>query len=201
MCRVDRVRGERGLVWVGDGLVRWASRRLPRDVRDERYREWSAELPAILHDPEIGLAPWRAVRMLSYAADTLRGAARTAGRGRRRFDLVIRLMFAVMVAMAGDAIWTSVRTPGNGPNYLKLTWALLNIGFCINESAHRSARIRIVLWVTSSLVLAAQLLWEAAETPGDWWDYALTAVLFLAAGWAVNQLARTRPAGQARSRR
>jgi hypothetical protein len=77
------MRGERALLRLGDSLVRRACRRLPRTARDDRYREWAAELPAILHDPEIRLAPHRALRMLAYAADTLRGAALTPGPGRR----------------------------------------------------------------------------------------------------------------------
>src|ERR1700678_1230987 len=74
------MRGERALLRVGEYLVDRACRRLPRGTRKDRYREWAAELPAILHDPEIRFAPRRAVRMLGYAADTLRGAARTPGR-------------------------------------------------------------------------------------------------------------------------
>jgi DivIVA domain-containing protein len=55
------VRGERGLLRLGEYLVRRASRHLPAEIRDGRYREWAAELPAILHDPEIKLAARRAV--------------------------------------------------------------------------------------------------------------------------------------------
>ena len=69
------MRGERALLRLGESLVGRACRRLPGPTRDDRYREWAAELPAILHDPEPRLAPYRAVRMLAYAADTLRGAA------------------------------------------------------------------------------------------------------------------------------
>jgi hypothetical protein len=50
------MRGERALLRLGESLVRRACRRLPRTVREDRYREWAAELPAILHDPEIRLA-------------------------------------------------------------------------------------------------------------------------------------------------
>jgi hypothetical protein len=109
MCRVSWVRGERGLLRVGEYLVRRACRRLPRGARDERYREWAAELPAILHDPEIRLAPRRAVRMLSYAADTVRGTARTAGRRRTRPGH--RLVLAALMPWTGYAIWSIVRRP------------------------------------------------------------------------------------------
>ena len=69
------MRAERSLLRIGEYLVGRACRRLPREIRDERCREWAAELPAILRDPEIRLAPHRAVRMLGYAADTVRATA------------------------------------------------------------------------------------------------------------------------------
>jgi F-type H+-transporting ATPase subunit b len=78
------MRAERQLLSIGEHLVSRACRRLPEDAREERYREWVAELPAILHDPQIRFAPRRAVRMLAYAADTARGAALTPARARRR---------------------------------------------------------------------------------------------------------------------
>jgi hypothetical protein len=55
-------------------LIRRACRRLPDDLRDERYREWAAELPAILHDPGVRFAPRRSARALRYAAGTIRSA-------------------------------------------------------------------------------------------------------------------------------
>ncbi len=61
---------------IAEYLLRRACRRLPGDVRDERYREWAAELPAILHDPGIRLAPLRSARALLYAAGTIRGTGR-----------------------------------------------------------------------------------------------------------------------------
>jgi hypothetical protein len=73
------MKGERGLLRAGEFLVARAARRLPGRVRDERYREWAAELPAILRDPSVG-PPWRrAARMLGYALDTIRAAALRPG--------------------------------------------------------------------------------------------------------------------------
>jgi hypothetical protein len=57
-------------------LIRRACRRLPDDIRDERCREWAAELPAILHDPGIRFAPRRSARALRYAAGTIRSTRR-----------------------------------------------------------------------------------------------------------------------------
>jgi hypothetical protein len=59
---------------MAEHLIRRACRRLPRDTRDERYREWAAELPAILHDPGTRLAVTRSARALSYAAGAYRSA-------------------------------------------------------------------------------------------------------------------------------
>jgi len=94
---------ERALLRVGEYLVGVACRRLPPEIQDERYREWAAELPAIVHDREIRPAPYRAVRMLSYAADTLRGTALMPDRARRRLAaatsaLVPGLLLALLLA-------------------------------------------------------------------------------------------------------
>jgi hypothetical protein len=56
-----------------------ACRKLPARIREERYQEWLAELPVILHDREAGPAPLRVVRMLAFAADTLRGTTLAPG--------------------------------------------------------------------------------------------------------------------------
>jgi hypothetical protein len=69
------MRGETQLLRAGEHLVRRACRRLPPDLRDARFREWTAELPAILHDPAVKTALARAASMLAYAADQGRGTA------------------------------------------------------------------------------------------------------------------------------
>lgn len=71
---------------MAEHLIRRACRRLPGDTRDERYREWAAELPAILHDPGVRLAVTRSARALTYAAGAYRSARhlrRAAGNSRR----------------------------------------------------------------------------------------------------------------------
>jgi hypothetical protein len=77
------MRGERWLLRLGEFLVGRAARHLPAAVRVERCREWAAELPVILDDPEIKTAAARAARMLWFAADTVRGAALGPGPARR----------------------------------------------------------------------------------------------------------------------
>jgi hypothetical protein len=75
------MRGERQALRAGELLVSLASRRLPPRIRQERRQEWLAELPVILRDRGPapvrgrGPAPVRVVRMLAFAADTLRGTA------------------------------------------------------------------------------------------------------------------------------
>jgi len=77
------MRGERWLLRIGEYLVARACRHLPAEARDERYREWAAELPAILRDPDVRPAARRAARMLGYATGTIRGTALTPGSVRR----------------------------------------------------------------------------------------------------------------------
>jgi hypothetical protein len=77
--RGGAVKGERWALSAGEYLVARACRRLPAEIREERYREWVAELPVILHDRDAGPAPRRVVRMLTFAADTLRGTTLAAG--------------------------------------------------------------------------------------------------------------------------
>jgi hypothetical protein len=73
------VKGERWALSAGEYLVARACRRLPAGIREERYREWMAELPVILHDRDAGPALLRVVRMLAFAADALRGTTLAAG--------------------------------------------------------------------------------------------------------------------------
>lgn len=54
---------------LADRLIRHAVRPLPESDRAERYREWIAEVPAILADPDVRPALRRAFRALLYAAD------------------------------------------------------------------------------------------------------------------------------------
>ena len=104
------MRGERGLLRAGEFLVGFAARGLPARIRDEQYREWAAELPAILADPGLGPGWRRAARMLGYALGTIRATAVRSGqasyRGAHRgSDLPTavktrRLVLVVPVALA-----------------------------------------------------------------------------------------------------
>jgi hypothetical protein len=201
------VRGERQLLWLGDYLIRRASRQLPPDAREERYREWAAELPAILHDPQVRFAPLRAFGMLAYAADTLRGAARASGRlglGILRTRAFERVFLVVFLVGMGASIWSIAQAPGNGQYYLQLTWSLLFVAYFVGRLAHVSDRITWPLMFGSAVTLEVLSIWNMVQAPRGWVNYADAAVLGLVlfaallvgiwVGWLREFLARTRKA-------
>jgi hypothetical protein len=178
------MRGERQLLRLGEHLVRRACRQLPQDAREERYREWAAELPAILHDPQVRFAPWRAVRMLGYAADTLRGTAMTPGpaRGqisRLRATLDVPLPVAGLLVV-GLSVWAVVQAPGNVLNYLRLVWGLLFVAYLIRKRVHAAGRMTALLGTSAILAAWAVLLGGAVQAPRDWMSYLLAALILLA---------------------
>ena len=70
---------------IAERLIRASCRRLPGDLRAERCREWSAELPAILHDQTIRSGLIRAMRALSYSVGVSAATRRPSrGDGRSR---------------------------------------------------------------------------------------------------------------------
>ena len=195
------MRGEQQLLRLGEYLVRRACRQLPPDVREERYREWAAELPAILHDPQVRFAPWRAARMLGYAADTLRGTAMMPGTARGR---IARLRAAVDVPLpvAGLVValpaWAVVQAPRDALNYLRLAWGLLFVAYLIRSRVRPAGRMTALLGTSAILAAWAVLLGGAALAPGDWVNYVLAAVVLLPllaylpfAWWHRRRQART----------
>jgi hypothetical protein len=174
------MRGERQLLRIGEYLVSLACRSLPPDIRQERYQEWAAELPAILHDPQIRLAPRRATRMLAYAADTLRATTVTAVR-RRVSHETTWLYLLLIVGLVGVAleIWAIVQAPGHGPNYLQLAIGLLVVAYVIGQLGRRAKRTSALIGAGIVLMEVAVNLWKAALAPGDWANYFLAAIFFL----------------------
>jgi hypothetical protein len=68
---------------IAEILIRRSCRRLPEEVRAERCREWSAELPAIMADQGVRSRFVRAVRVLGFSAGirlTTRRLGRAPGR-------------------------------------------------------------------------------------------------------------------------
>jgi hypothetical protein len=75
---------ERLAGWLAEWLIGRACRHLPAATRAERGWEWTAELPAILADPDVRPGLPRSARALRFAAGTIRTARREHGvfRGR-----------------------------------------------------------------------------------------------------------------------
>ena len=177
------MRGERRLLHLGEYLVGRACQQLPQDVREERYQEWAAELPAILHDPQVRFAPRRAVRMLGYAADTQRGTIMTPCTARGQLprlcataNVLLPVAGLVVVALS---IWSIVRAPGYGLNYLRLAWGLLIVAYHLRRRVRSAGRATTLLGISATLAAGAVLLGEAAQAPRDWVNYVLPAVVLL----------------------
>jgi hypothetical protein len=189
------MRGERQLLRLGEYLVSRACRRLPPDIREERCREWAAELPAILHDPQIRPAPRRAVRMLGYAADTVRGTCMTHARARRRTPgmTAALLLVAALVVVAWD-IRAAVRAPGHPLSYLQLAWSLLLVAYPVSLLVRSALRVTVLIAMSGTLAGVVVSLWDAAQAPGDGVNYFVAAWLFflLLAVWLASRWARTR---------
>jgi hypothetical protein len=126
-------------------LIRRASRRLPAEIGAEHYREWAAELPAILNDPDIRYAPQRAARALRYAAGTgasTRSLLRDQGQAVRP-----RLPRAAVLAAAAAVIWVAASVvsdayPLNGPwNYLYIAAG------AVSETLAIIAIVRAIRWL------------------------------------------------------
>lgn len=162
---------------IAEGLIRVSCRRLPEDVRAERCREWSAELPAILHDETVRRGFMRSLRALSYAAGiaaTTRRLRRPAGRSRRAAastwrDGAIRVRPANLAvrATAGLAIWLIViftvilvlRASGHQhawPFVLIVALAGGFAAFCLADIA-RSQSVRYLPKWAWALVCVAQI--------------------------------------------
>ncbi len=191
--------GARQRLRLGEFLVHRVCQRLPPDIREERYREWVAELPAILHDPQVRLVPRRAVRMLGYAADTLRGTILTAARARPRTARMTALLYLLLVAglvsLAWNT-WTIVQAPGHALNYLRLTWSILLVAFPISMLVRSAARVTALILISATLAGVAVDLWNTAQSPGDWVNYFVAACFFLLllAWWIASRRARIRRA-------
>jgi hypothetical protein len=61
---------------IAEGVIRRASSRLPADMRGDRCREWTAELPAILRDSDVRFGLRRSLHALRYAVGSYRSSRR-----------------------------------------------------------------------------------------------------------------------------
>jgi len=123
------VRGERLLLGIGGYLIAVASRLLPGEIRDERCREWAAELPAILRDRDTRLAAHRAVRMFSYAAGAVWGSALAAGGARGRLTAIMAVVVGLFTANSLTAmVWGILgvaTSPGDWVHYYLIAAGVL----------------------------------------------------------------------------
>jgi hypothetical protein len=164
---------------IPEWLISVACRRLPADVRGERCREWTAELPAILGDESIRPAVLRALRALAFCAGISRatrqlswssraGARRTRNSqwrsGASRSgpnDLVGRVvvgLFVELVFVAGFIALAKVLATGPDPRpwplLLVLPLAIAFDAFCLVNLA-RAAEVRYLkkgLWALICLI-------------------------------------------------
>jgi hypothetical protein len=155
-------RGQRTAEW----LIRAACRRLPSDVRADRCREWTAELPAILGDESIRSPFLRMLRALAFCAGVSKATRqlsrswrassrrarsaqwRSGGMPDRPTDLAVRVarglvVWLVVVAGAIALLVTQAMPPDPSPWPLLLI-VVLAVGFdafCLLDIA-RAADVR-----------------------------------------------------------
>jgi DivIVA domain-containing protein len=127
------MRGERRLLRIGEYLIACACRHLPAEARDERYREWVAELPAILRDPGVRPAARRAARMLRYASGTIRGTALTPGSARRVMAHTAGAAAPFILTGLVAYLWGWAKTPQE--------WIYLGIGCLLGSLALSGCRL------------------------------------------------------------
>jgi hypothetical protein len=131
---------------IAEHLIRRACRYLPGETREERYREWAAELPAILHDPGIRFAPLRSARALIYAADTFRstryplGALKSKPDGAAAASAGVRLFISVGIWIGLVSLINAF--PPHGP------WILLVVAASIVNGMFAAVQeVRLFLWL------------------------------------------------------
>jgi hypothetical protein len=125
-------------------LIRCACLRLPDDSSAERYREWTAEAYAILHDPATRPAARRIIATLAYAADQARGTRRASARppttSRER-------AWAVIVLTTTTAMEVVALITANSPKAVGPAWMLylVDAGAAIMISVSAAAVITFAL--------------------------------------------------------
>ena len=195
------MRGDRSALRAGEYLVSLACRRLPARIRQEQYQEWLAELPVILRDRDTGPAPLRVVRMLAFAADTLRGTAlasdayRGAHRGRGTAAKDIRWLGTGLLLLAGLLGGTLfllayegciIHQLAVGPNLpFSVTLALSNLGLFAASYISRRASPWLRWYIISKIVAGAGLSIRAIAGPSGWGHPLLFAIISYC-GYAIS---------------
>jgi hypothetical protein len=198
------MRGERCALRAGEILISLACWRLPARIRQERYQEWLAELPVILRDSSAGLAPARVIRMLGFAADTLRGTAlasdayrgahrgagarNTAGKSIRWMGTGLLLLGGllacalVLLAYEGCIIYQLA----TGPNLpFAVPLVLVNLGFfaasCVPRWASPGRR-----WYSMSKIVAGAGLSIRAIAGLSGWGHPMLFAIISYCGYAIS---------------
>jgi hypothetical protein len=163
---------------IGERMIRSSCRQFPADVGADRYREWTAELSAILDDASIRTSFLRALRALAFCAGiakTTRQLSRPARAGSRNATneqwrtgaprarpgaMAVRVAvgLAAYLVIAGLVIGTSVLTAG--PH--RVPWPLLlfvplGIGFdayCLRDIVRATDVRYLRKWVWALICLA-----------------------------------------------
>ena len=161
---------------VAERLIRSACRRLPADARAERFREWTAELPAILDDESVRPSWRRGLRALAFCAGISRAArqlsrpalasSRRAGNSRWRSgatrtrpnDTAVRVavglgVYAVIVAGI-IAVLTTHPDPRGWPFLLLVALAIGLDGYCLADIARASQVRYLPKWAWALICLA-----------------------------------------------
>jgi hypothetical protein len=195
------MKGERAALRAGETLISLACRRLPARIRQEQYQEWAAELPVILRDRDTGPAPLRVVRMLAFAADTLRGTAlasdayRGAHRGRGTAAKDIRwlgtgllllsgLLAGVLLLLAYEG-WIIYHL-ATGPNLpFSVNLALSNLGLLAACYISRRGSPWLRWYFISKIVAGAGLSIRAIASSSGWGHPLLFAIVGYC-GYAIS---------------
>jgi len=165
---------------IGERMIRGSCRRFPADVAADRYREWSAELSAILDDASLRSPFLRALRALAFCAGIARttrqlsrparagarsgknGQWRTGAPRTRPASMAVRVAvgLAAWLAVAGLVIAMTRLTAGPHPDVWPLLLVVpLGIGFdayCLRDIV-RAADVRYLRKWAWALVCLAQM--------------------------------------------
>ncbi len=164
---------------IAEMLIRASCRQLPEDERDERRREWSAELPAILDDTSVRLPIMRVVRALRYSAGisrTTRHLRRTSNQAPRARTsgwrdgalplrpaplgsrITIGLIVWLVLIFAAVSLLRAFPHPSGWPIIIVLAVAVAFDAFCLTDIARASQVRYLPKWAWALICLG--------QTPG-----------------------------------
>ncbi len=183
--------GERWALRAGEYLVRRACRRLSARARDQRYQEWAAELPVILHDPEVRPTARRVARMLGFAADTLRGTTlapgsyryRGAHQGKADWNVLWLPVFAAMLAFLGYFVYLGIFGSSLGRYAAFWSFCLTDFIVCLARRRPGEGARR---WAAAGGLAVSTGLFAAALAGRLGWGHPLLFALIQYCGAAIS---------------